>query len=112
MINLTEAKAYSLHVNMWKAMEEKYGNCPNRTQRGDFKEEWCSSHIDGKVHYNCFLCEYDIQCNDFSDRCKDCPVNWNTDNGHCYGEAIDGVSGSAYMVMPISWVLSQERKVK
>lgn len=111
MGKLSKDKAIAFHRVMWISMERKLGDCPNETQRSDFKKRFCEEIGMGNILHNCFLCEYDCQSD--GERCSNCPIKWNTTTGTCYGTALDGeTEGSAHRVMPISWILSQEEKFK
>ena len=94
-MKLTKKEAVRLHTEMWTAMKEALGDCPNVKDRKNFKEKWCKEHFPGEnIMSCCFLCEYDYQC---ENSCSHCPIAWV--NGDCNGNV-------SYLFSPISKILA------
>lgn len=116
-MNLTREEALRLHRWMWNDMKEALGDYPTDDERIKFKGEWCEEHFPNEeIYAHCFLCEYAKQVAQTDcGICHFCPIFWDTEKGKCQSvrKTNPTIKGeSAYLVEPISWILSlKEREV-
>lgn len=107
MIKLTFDEAYKLHVEMWQAMRDELGDCPEADKRITFKRTYLQTHgyVDkyglSKICNNCFLCQYT------GGKCSICPVVWPNKSACCL-PVYDryGLRSDYYLVAPISEILA------
>lgn len=104
---LTKEEAIMLFRQMWTDMQTELGDCPDATERLDFKREWCDKNLpDMHVQNYCPLCEYveGLHRTD-SPICRFCPIDWPGTN--CFN-----MSSINYYENPISEILAlPEREV-
>lgn len=116
-MKLTREKALELHYLMWGDMQNDLGDSPAPALRAKYKEAWIRKHFpDQKVLHNCFLCEFVGRSYYGTNKCWNCPINWDSlavdDKGYCFEEYKGGGDeGSIYLDAPISEILELPERV-
>ena len=96
-------EAVRLHKEMWTAMQNELGDCPDADQRTFFKFNYLLKRgyvNEAGLTNNCFLCEYVFT--KFNGSCRGCPVKWPITN--CWTKNENNVS--YFLTAPISEILA------
>lgn len=79
---LSREEAIKKHRDMWNWIAERIKERKWTVGIGSLRQGYIERHNE-RVLYNCYLCEYCIgileEGKDFSDKCKYCPLDWESD---------------------------------
>lgn len=102
---LTKEEAIKLFRQLWTDMQTELGDCPDATERLDFKKEWCDKNLPDVYAQNyCPLCEYVAELRSIdSPTCRFCPIDWP--GGNCFN-----MTSINYYEAPISEILALPKR--